>query len=267
MQTIVVGTDFTQSSVNASRYAAMLAEKYACKLVLFNLLEVSWIHANSGLFLMETYKLRKKNEAKAKKQLEDLKALFPKLEISTFVSSGSFKREIKTFIQHHRVKLIVMGLAEKNRFYKSVYGSHGVDIAGKLEAPVIIVPEEFKKHTLKQVILAVDSSEKLHLSSLKEFEFLLKTLNPKVQVLHCRTKEEVLVPVKKSIKLNGINHTIEILPAKNIEAGIKKFIQDQSIDLITLISRKHSIFYNLFAETNTNKIAFEVKIPVMAIHE
>ncbi|HXU26595.1 MAG TPA: universal stress protein, partial [Bacteroidia bacterium] len=168
MQTIVAGTDFTKSSLNACTYAAMLANKYKCKLVLFNLLDVSWIHANSGLFLLETYRERRKNEHRAKKQLEDLKTAFPKIEITTFVNSGSFKKEIKKFTENHHVKLIVMGLAEKNRFYKSLYGSHGVDIAGKLDAPVIIVPEQFKKHTLKHTVLAVDNSEKLHLSSLKE---------------------------------------------------------------------------------------------------
>jgi nucleotide-binding universal stress UspA family protein len=267
MQTIVAGTDFTKSSLNACNYAAILAEKYNCRLVLFNLLDVSWVHANSGLFLLDMYKTRRTNEQKAKKQLENLKTSFPDLNITTFVSSGSFKKEIKTFIQHHQVKLVVMGLAEKNRFYKSVYGSHGVDIAGKLEAPVIIVPEQFKKHTLSHVALAVDNSDKLHLSSLKEFEGLIKAFKPKVNVLHCRTKEELFEPVKKNIKLNNLNYPVEVVPAKSLENGIEKFSAKQAIDLVTIISKKHSLFYNLFAETNTRNIAFNTKVPVMAIHE
>jgi nucleotide-binding universal stress UspA family protein len=267
MQTIVAGTDFSKSSLNACGYAAMLAEKYTCRLVLFNLNDVSWIHANSGLFLMDMYKKRRENERKAKKQLKNLKASFPKLDITTFVSSGSFKKEIKAFTQHHQVKLIVMGLAEKNRFYKSVYGSHGVDIAGKLDAPVIIVPEQFKKHTLSHVVLAVDNSDKLHLSSLKEVGFLIKTCKPKVDVLHCRTKEELFEPVKKSVKLNNQNYNIEVVPTKNLEKGINEFNIERFIDLVVVISKKHSLFYNLFAESNTRKIAFEAKVPVMAIHE
>ena len=79
MQTIVAGTDFTKSSLNACNYAALLAGKYKCKLVIFNLLDVSWIHANSGLYLLETFKAKKRNERKINKQLKDLKLLFPKL--------------------------------------------------------------------------------------------------------------------------------------------------------------------------------------------
>jgi nucleotide-binding universal stress UspA family protein len=267
MQTIVAGTDFTKSSINACAYAAMLADKYKCRLVLFNLHDVSWIHANSGLFLMDMYRTKRKNEQKAKKQLEKLKTLFPELEINTFVSSGSFKKEIKTFTQHHQVKLIVMGLAEKNHFYKKVYGSHGVDIAGKLEAPVIIVPEQFKTHTLNHLVLAVDNNEKLHQSSLKEFESLIKTCKPKVDVLHCRTKEELFEPIKKIVKLNKVNYNIEVVPAKSLEKGIREFNLERLIDLVVIISRKHSLFYNLFAESNTHSIALDSKVPVMAIHE
>ena len=267
MQTIVAGTDFTKSSLNACNYAALLADKYKCKLVLFNLLDVSWIHANSGLFLLETFKAKKRNERKVKKQLKGLKLLFPKLEINTFVNSGSFKKEIKAFTEHHQVKLVVMGLAEKNRFYKSLYGSHGVDIAGKLEAPVIIVPEQFKTHTINHVLLAVDNSEKLQLASLKPFESLVKIMKPKIHVLHCKTRDEIFEPVKKTIKINNANHNIIVFPVKNIEKGIRKFSQTQSMDLVVVISKKHSIFYDLFAESHTSRIAFDSKVPVMAIHE
>ena len=267
MQTIVAGTDFTKSSLNACTYAAMLAEKYKCRLVLFNLLDVSWVHANSGLFLLETYEERRKNEHKAKKQLDQLKSLFQNVNITTFVKEGSFKKELKKFTDHHQVKLIVMGLAEKNKFYKSIYGTHGVGIAGKLDAPVIIVPEQFKKHTLSHAVLAVDNSEKLHLSSLKEFEFLLKTIKPKVEVLHCRTKDELFEPIKKDIKFNNANHKIKVVSAKNIEKGLSDFSKDNAVDFVAVISRRHSLFYNLFAESNTSRIAFNSKVPVMAIHE
>ena len=267
MQTIVAGTDFSKSSVNACKYAAMLADTYNFRLVLFNLNDVSWIHANSGLFLLDMYRTKKEHEHKAKKQLEDLKASFHTLDISTFVGAGSFKKEIKNFTRHHQVKLVVMGLAEKNRFYKSAYGSHGVDIAGKLDAPVVIVPEQFKKHTLNHVVLAVDSSEKLHLSSLKELELLIKIIKPKVDIIHCRAKEEIFKPVKETVKLNNVNYKIEEIPAKNLEKGISTFNTKQNIDMVVIISRRHSVFYNFFAETNTHNIAINTKVPVMAIHE
>lgn len=267
MQSIIAATDFSKSSINACNYAAMLASTYKCRLVLFNLVEVSWFHSNSGVFIVEIAQERRKNERKAKKQIKELKAKFPALEITTFIKEGNFKKELKNFITHHDVKLVVMGLAEKNRFYKSIYGTHGVDTAGKINAPVIIVPEQYKSHNLSHAVLAVDNSEKLHKTSLKPFETLLKYFDPKVNVIHFRTEEELFEPVKKNIKLNDVNFKIEEIPTKSLYKGIKKYNIDNKTDLITIISKKHSLFYELFAEANTHKIAMTTNIPVMAIHE
>ena len=63
------------------------------------------------------------------------------------------------------------------------------------------------------------------------------------------------------------NYNIEVVPAKNLEKGINEFNLERFIDLVVIISKKHSLFYNLFAESNTQNIAFNTKVPVMAIHE
>ena len=213
MKTIVVGTDFSASSKNATLYAAMLASSCNCKLILFNLIEVSWMHANSGLFLVETANNKHEHEQKIKRQLADLKILYPKLEVSYYVQEGSFKRGIKKFIETHEVKMVVMGLQEKNKFYKSVYGSHGVDIAGKLNAPVIIVPQQYKNHSVNHVLLAVDNTEKIYKTSLKGFEGFLKETKCSLDMVHFRSEEEVFTPKSKVIKLNKAQYKIEEIPA------------------------------------------------------
>ncbi len=50
MKTIIVGTDFSQSSLNACQYAASLAQKLICKRSLFNLFEAPVIHSNTGKY-------------------------------------------------------------------------------------------------------------------------------------------------------------------------------------------------------------------------
>lgn len=50
MKTIIVGTDFSQSSLNDYQYAAFLAQKAICKLLLLNLFEAPVNHSNTGLY-------------------------------------------------------------------------------------------------------------------------------------------------------------------------------------------------------------------------
>jgi hypothetical protein len=162
---------------------------------------------------------------------------------------------------------MVMGLAAKDRISKFIYGSHGVNIAGKIECPVIIVPENYTKHKLSSVLMAVDNNEKLAKSSLTGFERFLKLTKAKLDLVHIRTKDELFHPLTFKMTINSKKLPIEIIKAKDIESGIKKSCSGVKYDLVAIISKKHSAFYNFFSESTTKKVAFVAKVPVISIHE
>ncbi len=267
MKTVIAGTDFSRSSMNACKYAALLAQKLNCKLVLFNLFEAPVVHSNMGLYGISYSSERKNSENKTEKKIKELKKVFPKLKISEFVTSGSYKEELKYFIKAHQVEAAVMGLESKTKLSKYIYGSHGVNIAGKLDCPVIIVPEKYKKHKISKVLLAVDNNEKLYKSSLKGFEKFILGTKTKLDLLHVRTEDELIHPVMMDLVFSGKKTPVKTVKAKSFENGIKKQVKELKTDLVAIISKKHSVFYNFFSETNTKKIIFMAKVPVMAIHE
>lgn len=268
MKTIIAGIDFTQSSYNAARYAAMLAVNGKSKLTLFNMFEVPLIHSNSGLYFMSYNAIRDGSSTRLKKFREKLQEEFPKLKIDFFVAAGSFRNELERFIDRHRVQSVVLGLGAKNRFSKFLYGSHTTDIAGRLSAPVIIVPEQYKVHKLGKLTLCVDNREKLQAASLRSLENLMMENKSALQVLHVRTKDEIFESMgKQEVKVAGKKYPVEVVNARDLETGVKRYSLAHKPQLIAIISHKHSAFYKLFNETNTKNIAFSSKVPVMAIHE
>jgi len=267
MKTIIVGTDFTPSSLNACKYAALLAQKLNCKLTIFNLFEAPLIHSNIGLYGIDYASAKSDSQQKIHKLQKTLSKLFPDVKLDMFVKNGSLENELEIFSAKHHVEAAVMGLESKNRISKFIWGSHGVDVAGRIKAPVIIVPQTYKKHKLSKVLLAVDNNEKLYKASLKVFEKFIKDAEVELQLLHVRTEDELFKPVSSELKINGKMITIEGLKATDIESGVKRFTKKSSIDLVSIISKKHSVLYDLFVESNTKKIAFAAKVPVMAIHE
>jgi nucleotide-binding universal stress UspA family protein len=268
MKMIISGIDFSKSSYNAAAYAAMMSHKLNCKLVLFNMYEVPLIHSNEGMYFMLNAPIRKESENKLADFHNKLQKQFPKIEIHTFISAGFFKDQLTTFMKKHPVQLVVMGLSTKNTFSRFIYGSHSTDIAGKIKAPVIIVPDNFKAHKLHKVLLGVDNKEKLHRSPLTSFRNFIKETKTTFSLLHVRTEDEIITGNSEQvIKIDGKAHKIENCTYPTIEKGIAAYTRKKKADLIAIISRKHSIFYNLFSETNTKKIAFASKIPVMCIHE
>ena len=268
MKTIIAGTDFTPGSANACRYAALLAQKLNCKLTIFNLFEAPVLLSNSGLYGISYSSVRKTSGEKSENVVRELAKEFPELKISAFITSGAFEYELESFVNMHQVEAVVMGLESKARIAKFIWGSHGVSIAGKINAPVIIVPENYKDHRLETILLALDNMEKLHAASVKEIEKFAKGSQAYVKLLHIRTPEEVISPLQsRFMKIRGTRQEIGVHKSKSIEQGIKKYCSEHEADLVTVISRKHSVFYNLFNESVTKRVAFAAKVPVMAIHE
>lgn len=267
MKTIIAGTDFTPSSINACKYAAFLAQKLNCKLTVFNMFEAPVIHSNVGLYGISYSSQKTESVKRTSKVIKQLQELFPKIKIEQFVANKGFKYELENFTSMHQIEAAVMGLAAKNRISKFIYGSHGVDIAGKIDCPVIIVPEKYKVHKLAKVLLAVDNNEKLRKSSLNVFENFIKESKTKLTVLHVRTEDEIFDPVIDKLVINTKKFPIEIIPAKDIQDGVKKYCVTGNIDLVTIISKTHSVFYNLFTESNAKKVAYVAKVPVMTMHE
>ncbi|MBK7309917.1 MAG: universal stress protein [Bacteroidia bacterium] len=267
MRTVIAGTDFSTSSINACRYAAELAQISKCKLIIFNLFVAPVIHSNIGLYGFSYESIKKTSKDRTDKLITQLKREFPKINISVFATNGAFENELKKFTKAHKVEAAVMGLETKKRISKFIYGSHGINLVGKIDCPVIIVPSGYRTHKFSRVLLAVDNNEKLIKSSLKGFERFIKDTGSRIKVLHVRTDDEIFHPVTNTVSINKRKLAIDTIRAKDIQDGVKKYCSLGDISLVAIISKKHSLFYNLFSESNTKKIAFVSKLPVMSIHE
>ena len=89
MKTILAATDFSPSSLNACRYAAMLANKMKCKLTILNLFDVPVVHSNSGLYFMSFQSVLKDHGKSLQKLETNLHQLYAHLTIDSVVSTGS----------------------------------------------------------------------------------------------------------------------------------------------------------------------------------
>jgi len=268
MKTILAGTDFTPSSANACRYAALLAQRLNCRLIIFNLYQTPVYHANTGLVGISFPGLKKDSHHRVEQLIGTLKADFPNLSISGLSSPRDLTSELEDFIARHRVAAVVMGLEAKTKISKFIYGSHGTSISGKIDAPVIIVPDKYRDHRLETLVLAIDNRAKLTSGSIKGVEKIAKSAQLYLKLLHVRTPDEVISPAKSAeIKVGRSSTPLAVQNSVSIETGIKKYCSANETDLVAIMSKKHSAIYNFFNESVTKRIAFASKIPVMAIHE
>lgn len=262
-KTILVGIDYSKSSANAVEYAAMLAEKGKTSLILFHIFDAPVVHTNSGMYFISYKAIQESSETKLENYRDLIKEKYPALSIEILTSSEPFQMQIEDLIRRRRVQYIVLGLETKTRISKFIYGSHSTSIAGKVNCPVIIVPEKYKDHKLTNAVLAIDNVKTANYEIMKKVKDFSSYFKTKVTNVHVRTPEDFFFK-NDSRKAKKIK--LEVIEARSFPDGISKYSKNKKADLTMIVSQSHSALYNFFNESNTKTIAFQSKIPVMALH-
>jgi nucleotide-binding universal stress UspA family protein len=67
--------------------------------------------------------------------------------------------------------------------------------------------------------------------------------------------------------LQETNPEWHFIDNKNVEEGIHSFADDNDIDLLVAIPKKHSLLDSLMHYSHTKELVFHSHVPVMCIHE
>lgn len=265
-QKIIVGIDYTKSCVNALNYAKLLAHHSNSELVLFHLYDAPVLYTNSGLYLMSYKSVEKSNKEKlnifAKKYLDD------KVVYSKIATSGAFKDEVNNLTKSNTIHSVVLGLESKTKMNRFIFGSTTTDVAGKIDCPVIIVPESYKKHALGHAIIAFDNNELPNAKCLQKIKNFINTTQSKISVYHIKTPNEIIENKNDNFKVdNKLSYKIQIKKSKSLVDGIKSVVIQNKANAVIDIARKHSFIYRFFNESHTKEIAFVSKVPVVVVHE
>lgn len=265
--TILVGIDYTKSSENALYYALMLAKKKAAKVVLLHVFDFPIVHTYSGLYTLD-YKSLKENDLSKLEQVKKLALKkHPGADVEIISTSESVKTFVKELVDKKKIDYVVLGLETKTKISKFIYGTTGVDLASKIDCPVIIVPESYKVHKLKHALITVDNKHNIKKRSVEKVKKFAKRYECSQEIIHIKTEDEFLMIYERNPKKDNEKWNVKTIEAKSFGDGINKYTKIKNTDLIVLFSHSHSAFYNFFNETNTKLIAFQSKTPVMSIHE
>lgn len=266
-KTILVGIDYTKSSDNALNYATLLAKRNKASIMLFHIYETPVIHTYSGAYFISYKEMQGFNMARLNKYKQKVEEKHPGVKFETFSTYKSFKAGVSDLIKSRKVHYVVLGLESKSKFSKFIYGTTGLEVAGKISCPVIIVPERYKDHRLNKMVLAIDNQKTLETKLMQKVKDFSKNFKADLSALHVKTENEfMLIPHKKSENANK-KWKVNTVEAKDFETGLFAYVKSNKVDLITLISHSHSLMYNLFNESNTKQIAFKTKVPIMSIHD
>lgn len=272
MSTIIILTDFSDSSRNALQYAASFScDRAAADLLLLNIYTVPPSYSGEALSLAAVRDAVADSGRLLQEELEWAQGQFPGISFRHRAVAGNFIASLQEQISQEQAGLLVMGspagYGEMNQW--DVDSLHALT---DLTIPVLTVPRAVQYHPILHIAFAcLPSTIDAH-SPFAAIRQLLAVTGAQLHV--------VTVEVPGQAYQEGALEGISLLHGELQEPGtayhsitethvvnaIAHFVEEQHIDLLLVMPGRHGLWYNLFHKSHTRQLARLNLIPVIALH-
>lgn len=281
MKHILVPVDFSEPSKHATRYAIALAGHLkAEKLILYNAYQQPMpadpMLTEPTLNAMEVYNVTELGEI-SREHLQRFKNEIQNeapasLGIEIIGEFNDLIEGIEEVCAAHQIDLVITGITAGDKLTETLVGSRAIDIAKRITTPVLIVPGNADYKPIQQVLFACDFKQAAQTTPVQPIENIVLQTGAKLHVLHVNEtakKDTDLAAEMATLKnlLQEVSPEYHTLQNADFVTAINSFIEQNKIDLIIAIPKKHRFFEGLFRKSHVKILAFHTHVPLMLVHE
>jgi len=276
MKLILVPTDFSDNANTAIEYAGQLAKSLNAEVLIVNVYTpaVTQYNVISPLIAEETGRAQKL----AVEKLESISNLVQKqygVKCKTQFEVGGIVDSIDTIVTQHRIDLVVMGTRGATGLDKILFGSNTTRVIEKVKCPVLAVPKDCPFQAPKRIVYATDfhNAELNHLGKLVS---IAKAFDAEIMMTHITT-DSAAMKSEEMLKRNFAKKVSELTDYKSISYFVKyeedinraldSFTTQVYADWISLLTRERTLFEKLYNPSLTKAMAYQTKIPLLAIKD
>ena len=274
MKTILIATDFSPVARNAVNYGIDLAKSIGHSVTIVHVYQVPVAFADGPMVLVSLDDLR----SSAEKQLDQLKSDLHHVHGNAFkVYTEAILGNVVEELQHVADKLdpfaIVMGATGLTGAQRVLFGSTTLFAIRKLTYPVIAVPEgKTFGHGIKKIGLACDFREVVDTTPTRFIQQFQKAFKAELHVLNVDFQDREFrsdTPEQSMLLhtlLEGTNPVYHFIEEEEISTAINRFAEENNLDLLITIPKKHRLLEAIFRRSSTKKILKEARVPVVELH-
>jgi nucleotide-binding universal stress UspA family protein len=280
MKTILLPTDFSDNSWNAIEYALNFYKDSTCNFYLLHVLRLSSDVTNDYLYSSTQNVLVDTNVQQVKKQLKTvLKKISEKFPSSTkhkfytLTDSDFFIESIRKQIKEKKVDVIVMGTKGASGLSKFIIGSNTGDVITQVKCTTLVVPENAKFNTIKEVAFPTDFSLSNSLQVLQPITEILDKNNACLKVLNITKKSSELNPQQQKNKelledyFYNYKYGFHFLTNKKVEDAVQCFVKSRDINMIAMVAKNLNYFQQILFHNKVEEISYHTDIPFLVLHE
>jgi nucleotide-binding universal stress UspA family protein len=261
MHRVIVPVDFSETSLNAARFAAqMLANKKDVDLILYH----NYQHA--------------KDCNNCVSYLESLKEEFLKKGVANVEYEnelgGELIENIARLSQTRTATLIVMGIKGHSDSSHIFMGRNTLKMVDRSIAPVMIIPPDAVFSEIRNVALASDFKDVADTTPYAFINAVLEMFNPKIHIVNVNSDFYISIPEDKQHEkeklrdmFKSFNPEFYFIGMIDFHEAIDNFIRDFNIDILVTVPNYHKQVGALFSSTHTRKLAYHTHIPLIAAHQ
>jgi len=275
MKTIIVPTDFSPIATNAMNFAADMAVNINASLLLLHVYQVPVSMTDVPVVMVSSEELRKSSETKLQEIKDALTHITSgKIKVYTEARLGDVSDELEDVCKQIQPFAVIMGTRGTSGVERVLFGSTTLTAIRHLKCPVIVVPPGKEYGTgIKKIGFACDFDKVVETTPIQFIKTMVKEFGAELHVLNVdyegrhfkpETPEESLM---LHTLLEDLNPSYHFINHVDIEDGINEFVDENNIDLLIAIPKKHKLLDGLLKQSSTKQLVTQAHVPVMCVHE
>ena len=279
MKTLVVPTDFSSVSVNALNYAVDMAQAINAGIVLLHVYNVPVAFTDGPVSPVTVVSVEEVKRT-AEERLEEIKknlvtVTSGQIEIFTEARLGETIDELEQLCKSVEPLAIVMGSHGTTGLERIIMGSTTQSAIRQLKCPVIVIPPGTTYHGIKRIGLACDFDNIVQSTPVEYIKNIVREFGADLYVLNVKDKNSAESDVTESTMETAYLDAVleEIRPAyvqltgKDVVESINGFAEQNNLDLVMVIPKKHRFIDTLFHKSQSRELITHSHIPIVSIHE
>jgi len=281
MKTYLVPVDFSETSINAAKFAAALSHQTDVKqIILLNAYYVSPYETmlpNPDMVLLREEEIEE-NAADRIRKLEHIKHKLTKLvkpgvEITTHLNRSHLLRAVVENAVSKHADIVIMGIKGNSSMGDTQVGGHVIKISKASPVPVVVVPTGYHFEGVKRVVVACDFkkvTETIPLGALKrllnkkQYELLVVNIDKEAKHIQ-QDAEQIAEETALHRMLKEFHPQYFYLYKPDIINGILEFAAAQDAQIVIALPHKYSFFQSLLHNSVSQQLAEAAAVPVLLL--
>jgi nucleotide-binding universal stress UspA family protein len=262
MSTIICPIDFSDTSVNAMKYAFQLAQKQDATVVVLHTLHVPAVDMySSANVLTDVMEIQKEGA------VDKLNVLLEKVGVSDVPYSlhVEFGLAVDVILQHVEEKgasSIVMGTRGHTDAVNRFLGSVSYHTVMRSDVPVLVIPSGQSFTSEVNIAFAHDLKSETK-DSLKTIYDFFQFTKPDIKLFHV-IEEDVDESTYSLIMQDGSLESYEV-KSNHASDGIYDFTKAQESSVLVMKQNHKNLIQRLFTRNTIKEILSDVEVPVLVL--